>query len=663
MPPIGPCDALAGAPGAARGLLTPFHGRFGSLLLFGIVFVGASLALRTALLVHIFQDVSDVGLAGLLKIYGVGLLFDVGTYCCCMLPGVVYLLVLPQRLLHWRPARYLGLALFFVGVFVVFFDVVAEWLFWQEFSTRFNFIAIDYLVYPDEVIANAVESYAVKTILGGLLASAVLVTLLARKPLLRSYESTSTLGQRLRGALVCVVLTGLTVFVLRPGWTQVTSNYYANELAGNGLYSLVMALRENSLDYKGLYRTADRGVVFQHLRGLLASPRSRFLSDDPFDITRQVEYAGPEKRYNVVVLTVESLDAAFLGAFGNNRHLTPNVDDLARQGFLFRRCYATGTRTVRGLEAICASLPPTPGASVIKRPHCENLFTAGQIFRNKNYDTKFLYGGNGYFDNMNAFFGGNGFEVIDWSNLAPREITFRNAWGVCDEDLLARVLVEGDKSFATGQPFFSMVMTTSNHRPYTYPQKIDSISGSNRKGAVKYTDYAIGQFIQQARGKPWFANTLFVVVADHCANSAGKVDVPVAKYLIPMLLYAPGIIAPGESDTLCSQMDLVPTVLGVLNMSYKSKFFGRDVLNDPPERALLGTYDKLGLLREDTLTLLGVGREVTGFQVSGRAAQTPAAVRDDLVLDTITYYQAASDLLERGGYASIGQANSGSTQE
>lgn len=649
---IAESPAARESPAAAdkRRRCTWLHSRFGSLFLFGILFLGASLVLRTALLISSWAEI-DVGAAGLLKVYGVGMVFDAGTYFCCMLPLAVYFLFLPDGLFHWRPMRYFGLAVYFAMVYVVLFDVAAEWFFWQEFGSRFNFIAIDYLVYTQELFGNVAESYPAKTIIGVLIACAAAIVLLTRRPLLRSYESTSTLRSRLPVALVYAAGSLLAVLVVRPPWAVVTTNHYANELARNGLYSLVAAVRGNSIDYSGLYRTMDREKVFGQLRGLLATPHSHFLSDDPFDIARQVEYPGAEKRYNVVIVTVESLDANFLGVFGNSRDITPNLDELAGQGLLFRRLYATGTRTVRGLEAIAASLPPTPGASVIKRPGCEGLFTAGQVFRGKGYDSKFIYGGNGYFDNMNAFFGGNGFDVIDWSNLSPQEITFRNVWGVCDGDLLSRVIVECDKSFAAQRPFFSMVMTTSNHQPYTYPQKVDTPSGSNRKGAIKYTDYAIGEFIRQARQKAWFANTLFVIIADHCANSAGKVDVPVVKYHIPLIIYAPGIVPAGQCDALCSQMDLVPTLLGMLNMSYRSKFFGRDVLNDPPDRALLGTYQLLGLLTRDTLTLLGPNREAMAYRLSERATQTQTPPQEDLLFDTITYYQAASDLLEHGLYS------------
>lgn len=621
--------------------------------MFGVVFLVASCALRVALLANCFAEAAEVGPWGLLKVFAIGLAGDTGTYFCCMLPLVLPLVLIPDRVFLYRPVRYIGLAAYAVAIFLVLFDVVAEWLFWQEFGTRFNFIAIDYLVYTQEVVGNALESYPVKTILSVLLLCACLIAWLTRRYLFVSYDRASTLRRRIAQALVYLAVPGVVLLAGSVDWPDLTANHYANELARNGLFSLATAFRNNSIHYDGLYRSQDPAAAMGRLRQLLKTSNSRYLHEDVFDITRRIEYPGPEKRYNVIILTIESLDAAFLKTFGNVRGLTPNLDELAKQGLLFRKLYATGNRTVRGLEAIATSLPPTPGASVLKRPHCQNMFSAGWIFRQKGYDTKFLYGGSGFFDNMNAFFGGNGFEVVDWSNLAPEEITFRNAWGVCDEDLYNRVIVECDKSFREGKPFFSLVMSTSNHRPYTYPQKVEVLSGTNRRGAVQYTDYAIGQFIRRAKSRPWFDNTIFVVIADHCANSSGKVDVPVDKYHIPLIVYAPGIVRAGECDALCSQMDLVPTLLGVLNMSYTSKFFGRDVLAEPADRALLGTYQQVGLLTRDTLTLLAPNRKVSAWRIDEAGLQAPAATQAGLVEDAIAYYQGASYLLEHQLYDAL----------
>ena len=150
---------------------------------------------------------------------------------------------------------------------------------------------------------------------------------------------------------------------------------------------------------------------------------------------------------------------------------------------LFTRLYATGTRTVRGLEALALSLPPTPGHSVVKRPNNENLHTIGEVFADKGYEPIYLYGGYGYFDNMEHFFGSNGYTFIDRSAIADKaDIHYENIWGVADEDLFTLTLRELDKRHAAGRPFFAHVMTTSNHRPFTYPAgRVDIAAGHRRR--------------------------------------------------------------------------------------------------------------------------------------------------------------------------------------
>ncbi len=230
------------------------------------------------------------------------------------------------------------------------------------------------------------------------------------------------------------------------------------------------------------------------------------------------------------------------------------------------------------------SIPPTPGRSIVKRIGRESGYgSLGQQFNARGYDSVFIYGGRGYFDNMNAFFSGNGYRVVDQSSVAEGDMTFKNAWGMSDEDLYQQTLKVADADHAQGKPFFLQLMTTSNHRPYTYPDgRIDIPSGEGREGAVKYTDYAIGQFLQQARAKPWFNQTVFVFVADHTAGSAGQEDLPVANYHIPLFIYAPALIQPQAFTEVASQIDLAPTLLGLLNIDYSSTFFGRNVFAQRP---------------------------------------------------------------------------------
>ena len=229
---------------------------------------------------------------------------------------------------------------------------------------------------------------------------------------------------------------------------------------------------------------------------------------------------------------------------------------------------------------------------------------------------------------MNNFFGNNGFDITDrqgrlvlhesissrHSFIPNEDVHFENAWGICDEDLYDAVIRGADSQYTHAQPFYDFVMTTSNHRPYTYPAgKISIPSGAGRDGAVKYTDYAIGRFLQKARSRPWFANTVFIFVADHCASSAGKDDIDVGKYHIPCIIY--NLQQPPLTiSKQCSQIDLFPTLFGLLHWKYASNFYGRNVLLPGyRSRALVGTYQQLGYLRSDSLVILNPGKKAAVF--------------------------------------------------
>lgn len=628
-----------------------FKQRFGAVYLFVALFIAISMIIRSTLLIKSAQFL-DVGLPELLKTYGVGLLYDVITASYFAIPFVLYQLLIPNRIYNSRwhkPLAYLG---YLGAIYLLLFDGVAEWVFWDEFSSRFNFIAVDYLVYTHEVIGNIKESYPLNTILLAILAGAALIVVLLRPVIDTTLQASSNFRQRLLQALPFIVVPALAIGAVDLSLAQVSDNRYQNELASNGIYDFFAAYRNNQLDYRSFYRTEDDAAMLQRLRTLLDEPGTEFVGSEPTDIRRTVKAHGEERHLNIIQITVESLSAEFLGAYGDERGLTPNLDALAPQSLIFTNLYATGTRTIRGMEALTLSLPPTPGRSIVKRPNNEGLFSIGYLFRERGYDTKFIYGGHGYFDNMNYFFGNNGFDVIDRTDFDEDKIRFANIWGVSDEDLFDQVIKAADSSYAAGKPFYDFVMTTSNHRPFTYPEgRIDIPPHQGREGGVKYTDYAIGRLIEQARDKPWFKDTLFVIVADHCASSAGKNDLQVERYRIPMVIYSPGHVQPGVVERLASQIDVAPTLLGLLNFSYETKFFGHDLLHTDGEhdRALLGNYQKLGHLSHDTLTLLAPKGEVQAYRIDAHGNQQAGAALDrQHYLDTVAYYQGASRLYEEG---------------
>lgn len=627
-------------------------------MLFFVAFLGISFLTRVALLAKAAADVSWS--ASLLAAFGWGLVYDVGAACFASLPLIVLLTLLPSGALRKVWVRWVAAGLGFAILFALLFGAAAEWTFWDEFGVRFNFIAVDYLVYTTEVMGNIRESYPLPLIVSGLVTIAGLFGwLLWRSRLPHAWldGAVEHWPHRYRngafwfaGALV----VGLT---LNADWLPAFRNNFNRELAKNGLWSLFAAFRNNVLDYDEFYPTKPVAEVFARLHTELAEDGALLLKPGDYDTLRYIKNPGPELRPNVIQITVESLSASFLGVFNRASGLTPNLVDLAEKSLVFENFYATGTRTDRGMEALTLSLPPTPGRSMIKRPRNEDMFTLGSVFRAKGYDTAFIYGGFGYFDNMNYFFGHNGYRVID-RNSPEADITFANVWGACDEDLFRWTLREADASAAQGRPFHYFVMTTSNHRPFTFPEgRIDLPSKvSGRAGAVKYTDYAIGQFLREAAKKPWFNNTVFVIVADHCASSAGRTELPVENYHIPLIVYSPGgQVAPGRIKTLTSQMDYAPTLLGLLNWSYPSRFFGHDVRKiDPAEaHALIGNYQKLGHLEKGEFVILRPRGESTYRYEFGTNTMTPVAESAYSTMEAISFYQAASYLYKHGLYRAL----------
>jgi phosphoglycerol transferase MdoB-like AlkP superfamily enzyme len=313
------------------------------------------------------------------------------------------------------------------------------------------------------------------------------------------------------------------------------------------------------------------------------------------------------------------------------------------------------------MEAVTLCIPPTPGQSIVKRPENANLYTVNSVFKSKGYDSNFFYGGDGYFDNMNAYFGGNGFNIYDRgrgsvlsddikatrNNIEDNEVTFENAWGICDEDIFHKMLKVADKQYQNKQPFFNFVMTTSNHRPYTYPSgKIDIPSGTGRSGAVKYTDFALKQLFREASKKPWYKNTVFVIIADHCASSAGKDEIDVANYHIPAFIVN---LPQGENrkiSKLCSQIDLMPTLFSLMHWNYDSDFFGKNVVGKGfEERSLMGTYRKLVLMKGEKVMILSDQKKQAFYKWEKADNSLKSQPMDRSFLDeTIAWYQAADYL-------------------
>jgi len=602
--------------------------------------LGIFLATRIALLAH-STLYSEQTVGGLIGGLGLGILRDLPVATIIALPWLFLAWLCNEK---WR--QRLSLPLFAIYIFTLLFVGISEVIFWDEFSVRFNFIAVDYLVFTTEVIGNIRESYPVGPIIAAQLAASLLILRGLRRPIRLATAGNASRRSQAAWVLGAVLLSSLAIS--RVSAPDFSTNAYANELADNGWRSFIAAARQNRLDYRQFYAMRPDAEVIKDLTRL-----SGHDSVTATQLPTRKAASKPTRQPNIVIIMMESMSAEYMASFGNKENITPNLDRLAGEGLFFTKLYATGTRTVRGLEALSAALPPQAGMSVVRWPNVRNLNTLGSTLQMNGWSPQFIYGGYGMFDNMNSYFDAQGYKVTDRTNFQEGLVKFENIWGVADEHLFDQALMEFDKEVEAGHHFFAHIMTTTNHRPFTYPDgRIDIPSPGKRAGGVKYADYAIGRFIEMAKQKPWFDNTIFLIVADHCASSAGKSKIPVDRYHIPAIIYAPKIVSPKRIETLASQIDLVPTLLTMLGLQGDEHFVGRDILGMAPQdgRALLSTYQNLGYLKGDVMTVLLPKRKIESFKISadGRDAQ-PIPTEPRLAEEAIAYFQGASILMERHG--------------
>jgi phosphoglycerol transferase MdoB-like AlkP superfamily enzyme len=471
----------------------------------------------------------------------------------------------------------------------------------MQFDSRPNRLFIEYIGYPKEVGSTLLAGY-----LAHLIAAAVLLSVGATwvyKRLRAATADARPLG------LATAVVAAFALFVasfaaarstldhraVNPSTVAISTDPMANDLALNSTYTLLYAITEETGEPEGGFRYAEMPEqrALELVKREMRVPAGDFASAEVPTLHRQAATATVAKPKNLVIVLEESLGAEFVGALGG-KPLTPRLDALAKDGVWFENLYATGTRSVRGLEALITGFTPTPARSVVKLGGSQrDFFTIAQLLKTFGYDTSFIYGGEGQFDNMRRFFMNNGFDfTIDQDDYVNP--VFYGSWGVADEDLFKRA----DEEFAKprDKPFFSLVFTTSNHSPYEYPDgRIEPYEPDPHtvNNAVKYADYALGKFFDVARTRPYWNDTVFLVVADHNSRVYGANLVPVEHFHIPGLILGGGI-EPKTYAPVASQIDLPPTLLSMIGISAAHPMIGHDLTRaeyaDWPGRAIM-QYD------------------------------------------------------------------------
>lgn len=585
------------------------------------------------------------------KIFTFGLRFDLIVMC--------YLSFIPALIISFVPEKANRAGSIFLSIYsaiLLFFIFVTEVTtpeFIDQYDTRPNKIFLEYLIYPKEIFNMLLKGRLLTTTIVGICIVALVVLLIKIAPKLFKVRNSS---YKLR----LLIFPFLAFFLFWGARGSLTTRRPIN--ASNSVFSTDQMV--NSLGVNSFYTVAYAGYSLKHEE----DPRKHYgkmekeeayarvkkymdidqatLTNPDIPFMHQLKSDTLLKRpYNLVIFLQESLGAEYVGALGG-KPLTPNFDQLSKEGLLFTNLYCTGTRSVRGIEAVVTGFLPSTSESVVKLPNSQsNFFTLGNLLKEKGYDTSFIYGGMANFDNMASFFSGNGFSnIIDETVFDKQPIesyALKGVWGYSDEDLV----VKANEYFKSVQdkPFFSLMFSTSNHEPFEFPDNRIELYEQPKNSvhnAMKYADFAIGEFFKLARKEEYFKNTVFVIIADHNTRTQGKALVPIDKFHIPALIIAPNI-EEATFDKLASQIDIPPTLVSLLGIDAKVPMVGHNLLAKDQEsrigRSLMQFHDIYAFRVEDQVIILQPKQKPLQFIVKSDTELIPTEVDEELAKDALAH--------------------------
>jgi phosphoglycerol transferase MdoB-like AlkP superfamily enzyme len=612
-----------------------------------------SFGVRLTLLIFSFNEV-DQSIPAIFAIFAIGLLSDL--MACLALSGLLWVgySLVPSSWFNKRQFYFFTMVLLFILGSMIVFGVICELLYWFKFGSRFDFASVAYLLYPTEVFGNLKASYPT-----GLLTIIIFLVSSTFCYIVYKYNllhlSTDETKNESRKPFLLIILPIVLSFLYLIKSFQINSlpNKYNRELAQNGTISFLMAFRSGTINFKNYYQTLPKQeVLTEAQKQVLKQPDTSLITPTTSGIDRKITSKGPEKHWNIIHITLESMSLEYTAA-KSTHSLTPFIYSLAKKSLYFSNYYAVGERTVRGLEGLTLGTMPTLGQSILKRENITKMPALTDVLHKKGYKLQFIYPGHAQFDNMDKFYKRLNFQIIDLTSPVAQKRKFTNIWGASDEDLYRWTIDKANENHKTKQPFYQLLMTISNHQPFFYPKYPEeegyiASEVHTNIGAIKYSDYALKQFFKQAKKQPWFKDTIFVINADHCASTPNGWSKPVEKYQIPLIIYAPSIIKPQIVNTLCCQIDTLPTVFGLLNWSYINQTFGQDILkikkNDG--RAVFSNYQTLSYIYKNKMVSLLPGGENRFFTYTEDGATTPIKRNIQLEKTAISLYQTAGKILE-----------------
>ncbi|WP_422416392.1 LTA synthase family protein [Pseudomonas sp. GZD-222] len=631
-------DALSDQRAASRPLQPTLKSHLAYTLLCGLVIMLMLSLVRLGLLIYNSDMIGDTPMSTVAEGFLNGLRFDLRVVVYLSIP-----LLLATLSVRAMAARGLFRVWLTLASSIVMFLGLMELDFYREFHQRLNGLVFQYVKEDPKTVLSMlwygfpVVRYLLAWIFGTWLLS-LLFKGIDRLTRPRGTYQDQTASSRavapwyVRGVVFFMILLVAVIAArgtlrqgppMRWGDAFTTDSNFVNQLGLNGTLTLIDAAKSRfGEDRANVWKsTIEQTLATQTVRDMLLTDNDKLVDADSAAVRR--DFTPPPANTlpirNVVVILMESFAGHSVGALGSPNNITPYFDKLAKEGVLFDRFFSNGTHTHQGMFATMACYPNLPGFEYLMQTPEGGHKLSGlpALLSARDYDDVYVYNGDFAWDNQSGFFGNQGMTTFIGRNDFVNPVFSDPTWGVSDQDMFDRGAEELAKNYGK-KPFYALLQTLSNHTPYALPAQlpVEPVTGQGRLDqhltAMRYSDWALGQFFEKARKEPYFNETLFVIVGDHgFGNHQQVTELDLGRFNVPLLLIAPGIQEKfgAVNHTVGTQIDIVPTIMGRLGGETRHQCWGRDLLNLPagdPGFGMIkpsGSEQIVGLLKGDRILI------------------------------------------------------------
>jgi phosphoglycerol transferase MdoB-like AlkP superfamily enzyme len=450
--------------------------------------------------------------------------------------------------------------------------------------------------------------------------------------------------------IVLSIRGGFQLKPLRESYAFRNDNMALGHLSLNAVFTAVRTLNRGDLAQYNFYPLSE---AEETVRKLLKEDKVIFLNDEYPLMRHKIIGNVHSHKMNVVIFVMESWSGNLIERSSDIPNPTPNFHKLVKEGIRYTNFYASGQRTIQGIQAIVSSIPNVAYDDILGSPIEQNkLRPLGNILKEYGYKTIFIHGARPGSMGFEAFSKLSGFDkYISKDDFDLNKAKDDGTWGIFDHYVFERA---NDEFNNIGEPFLGVIMSLSSHTPYAVPSDSFNFYGSEVKNykflnSLKYSDWSLGKYFEAARKCKYFKNTLFVIVADHAEGSGEKSLVEL--FNIPCLIYSPNFLKPSVDSTVHSQVDILPTILDILNLPAVHASFGLSMLSNAEGFAYISSGNIFGWLKgewfligdqEKNISLYDVSKD---FKLNNNQLDSKPSIAGTMRKQMLSYLQVSRYLL------------------